>query len=76
MAIAARLAAAANSETAVRLGAGVFRSPYGVITPQQPGYTANSSMVVTDNNYLTPTTTLSNPFPSGIIPASRRRSTT
>ena len=61
---------AANSETAVRLGAGVFRSPYGVITPQQPGYTANSSMVVTENNYLTPTTTLSNPFPNGLqLPA-------
>jgi len=33
---------------------------------QQPGYTATTSYVPTNNSYLTPAQTLSNPFPSGI----------
>jgi len=39
---------------------------YGTVAPQQPGYTATTSYVPTNNSYLTPATTLSNPFPSGI----------
>ncbi len=36
-------------------------------TLNQPGFSQNTAMTVTGNNYLTPSATLSNPFPSGIL---------
>jgi hypothetical protein len=56
---------AALPRTVIRSGIGIFYYNYGVVGVQQPGYTATTSYVPTNNNYLTPATTLSNPFPSG-----------
>jgi hypothetical protein len=36
-------------------------------TLNQPGFSQTTNMTVTGNNYLTPTATLSNPFPSGVL---------
>jgi len=36
-------------------------------TLNQPGFSQTTNMTVTNNNYLTPATTLSNPFPSGFV---------
>jgi len=56
----------AMPKTVIRSGIGIFYYNYGTVAPQQPGYTATTSYVPTNNSYLTPATTLSNPFPSGI----------
>jgi len=55
-----------HNKTVVRAGTGIFYYNYGVLTAQQPGFTSQTSYVATNNSYLTPATTLSNPFPSGI----------
>ncbi|HMD70480.1 MAG TPA: carboxypeptidase regulatory-like domain-containing protein [Bryobacteraceae bacterium] len=60
------IAWAAMPRTVIRSGIGIFYYNYGTVGPQQPGYTATTSYVATNNNYLTPATTLSNPFPNGI----------
>jgi hypothetical protein len=70
---------ALGSKTVVRGGLGVFVFPVGIMggpTPSstypdpinQEGFSQTTQMVVTNNNYLTPAATLSNPFPNGIIP--------
>ncbi len=57
---------AMKNKTVVRAGTGVFYYNYGVLTAQQPGFTQQNAYVATNNSYLTPATTLSNPFPNGI----------
>jgi hypothetical protein len=68
-----------GSTTVLRGGLGVFVFPVGIMggpTPSstypdpinQEGYSQTTQTVVTNNNYLTPAATLSNPFPNGIIP--------
>ncbi len=60
--------AAMKNKTVVRSGIGIFYYNYGVLTAQQPGFTAQDSYVATNNSYLTPAASLSNPFPNGIAP--------
>lgn len=69
-----------NGKTVVRTGYGIFVAPITVaylgpngnyssspLAPaDQEGFSQTTQMVVTNNNYLTPATTLSNPFPNGI----------
>jgi len=50
----------------VRVGAGLFDSVYGPIVPQQPGFSNTTTLVSTNNSYLTPAMSLSDPFPTGI----------
>ena len=58
--------AALKNRTVFRVGAGLFDSVYGPIVPQQPGFSNTSTMVPTNDSYLTAAAGLSNPFPSGI----------
>ena len=57
---------ALKGKTVVRAGAGIFDSVYGPIVPQQPGFSNTTSLVATNDSYLTPAMSLSNPFPGGI----------
>jgi hypothetical protein len=57
---------ALHNRTVIRSGLGIFYYNYGTVPPQQPGFSASTSYVATNNSYLTPATTLSNPFPTGI----------
>jgi hypothetical protein len=74
---------ALGSKTVIRGGAGILVDPIllsisgsvpGVggsnqaySTLNQPGFSQTTNMAVTGNNYLSPTATLSNPFPGGAI---------
>ena len=71
-----------HGKTVVRGGFGMFVSPItlnllepsgsfqGTPILDQEGFSQRTSMVVTNNNYLSPAATLSNPFPNGfLIPA-------
>lgn len=54
-----------NNKLVVHAGYGLFFSPYNdYYTPQTYGFSSTMSYVATSNNYLTPATNLSNPFPS------------
>jgi hypothetical protein len=69
-----------GGKTVIRAGYGMFVAPITVaylgpngnyssspLAPaDQEGFSQSTAMVVTNNNYLTPATTLSNPFPNGI----------
>ena len=57
---------ALHNRTVVRAGTGFFYYNLGVLTSQQPGFSIQNQYVATNNSYLTPATTLSNPFPTGI----------
>jgi hypothetical protein len=57
---------AMKGKTVVRVGAGIFDTVYGPIVPQQPGFSNTTTLVATNDSYLTPAMSLSNPFPSGI----------
>jgi hypothetical protein len=57
---------ALHNRTVIRSGLGIFYYNYGIIGPNQPGYSQSTTYVATNNSYLTPATTLSNPFPTGI----------
>lgn len=66
-----------DSKTVARGGFGIFVQPENLATlaatgtysssalSNQEGFSAATSYVATNNNYLTPATTLNNPFPSG-----------
>jgi len=68
-----------HSKLVVRSGFAMFVMPITIATLQptgaystnplslQTGYGQQTTMTVTNNNYLTPATTLSNPFPGGAI---------
>jgi hypothetical protein len=58
--------AAMHGKTVFRVGAGLFDSVYGPIVPQQPGFSNTTTLVSTNNSYLTPAMSLSDPFPTGI----------
>ena len=56
--------------TVLRGGLGVFVAPNGINGAQtlnQEGFSQTTNYVATSNNYLSPATTLSNPFPSGLL---------
>jgi hypothetical protein len=59
--------------TVLRGGFGVFVSPIGIANTtsvNQEGFSQTTQMVVTNNNYFSPASTLADPFPSGIqLPA-------
>lgn len=59
-------------KTVLRAGLGIFVAPTGINGAQtlnQEGYSQTTQFVATNNNYLSPANTLSDPFPSGILPA-------
>jgi hypothetical protein len=56
-----------HNKTVIRTGMGIFDYNYGIIQGQQTGFSSSTSFVPTNDSYLTPAATLSNPFPSGII---------
>ena len=60
--------AAMHGKTVLRAGAGLFDNVYGPIVPQQPGFSNTTTLVATNNSYLTPAMSLSDPFPAGIQP--------
>jgi hypothetical protein len=56
--------------TVLRAGFGVFVSPTGINGSQtlnQEGFSQSTSYVATSNSFLSPATTLSNPFPNGFL---------
>ncbi len=60
---------ALHGKTVIRGGVGVFVYPIGVhggVALNQQGFSQTTQMVVTNNNYLSPASTLSDPFPNGI----------
>ena len=57
---------ALHGKTVIRSGFGIFYYNYGTVAPQQTGFCQSTTYVPTNNSYLTPATTLSNPFPTGI----------
>jgi len=67
-------------KTVFRAGLGLFVSPTGINGAQtlnQQGFSQTTTFVATNNNYLTPASTLANPFPNGILqPSSKNDSGT
>jgi hypothetical protein len=57
---------ALHNRTVIRTGFGMFDYLYGVIQSQQPGFSFTNTYVATNDSFLTPATTLSNPYPSGL----------
>ena len=55
-----------GGKTVIRGGFGIFVSPLGIVGLNQEGFSQVTQFPATTNNYLSPTTTLSNPFPNGI----------
>jgi hypothetical protein len=58
---------ALGSKYVIRSGFGVFVSPNGTTGLNSEGFSQTTQMTVTNNNYLSPAATLSNPFPNGIL---------
>ncbi len=56
-----------GGKTVLRGGMGIFFVPYGVTGYNQTGFNQRTELVATNDGYLTPAATLSNPFPSGIL---------
>ena len=57
------------AKTVIRGGAGLFYNTYGTNGIQQPGFSQRTPLVATQDNFVTPFTTLANPFPTGILAA-------
>jgi hypothetical protein len=55
---------ALHNRTVFRAGVGIFDYVYGVIPPQQPGFSYTNTFVATNNSYVSPASTLSDPFPA------------
>lgn len=53
-------------KTVLRGGTGLFVFPIGTQGVNQPGFSQTTSVVPTDNSFLTPLATLANPYPGGI----------
>ena len=60
--------AALHDKTVFRAGFGMFNNPYGAYTTGPfTGFTQASTLVPTNNSYVSPYATLSNPYPGGTI---------
>jgi hypothetical protein len=55
-----------NEKTVLRGGFGIFMAPFRIETPNQVGFSGSTPFAPTNNNGLTFTATLNNPFPSGL----------
>lgn len=55
-----------NSKTVIRGGAGIYYFSYGVGGNNAPGFSQTTAFVPTLNGFLSPSSTLANPFPNGI----------
>jgi len=58
---------ALGGKTVIRAGFGVFVVPNGIVALNQEGFSQTTQLVATNDNYITPASTLSNPFPNGIL---------
>ncbi len=58
---------ALRGKTVFRGGFGIFFATHGPTGINQPGYSQTTQFVPTNDGYLTPNATLSNPFPNGIL---------
>jgi hypothetical protein len=58
---------ALGNKTVIRGGFGILVDPITLPGPNQPGFSQQTAYTSTNNNYLTPATTLSDPFPSGFL---------
>jgi hypothetical protein len=68
--------AALGGKTVIRAGVGVFVVPIGITGLNQSGFSQTTQLVATNDNYITPAASLSNPFPGGIVqPAGASRGT-
>ena len=56
-----------GGNTVFRGGFGIFYDTYGTTGVQQPGFSQSTPFVPTLDGFLTPVTTLSNPFPAGVL---------
>jgi hypothetical protein len=56
-----------GSKTVFRGGFGMYYFPIGPSGLNQAGFSQSTSLVATNDGYLTPNVTLSNPFPNGIV---------
>lgn len=56
-----------GGKTAIRGGVGVLVDPIPLAAPNQQGFSQTTQMPITSNNFLSPVTTLSDPFPGGNI---------
>jgi hypothetical protein len=59
-----------DNRTVIRGGFGVFVTPLGISNSlglNQQGFSGTTQFVATNNNYLSPANTLSNPFPNGFL---------
>ncbi len=58
---------ALGTKTVLRGGFGILVDPIQLPAPNQPGFSQQTAMTVTNNNYLTPAGTLNDPFPTGFV---------
>ena len=56
-----------GGRTVLRGGFGVFYHTYGITGVQRPGFSRTTPLVATNDGFLTPYATLSNPFPDGVL---------
>ncbi len=58
----------ANAKTVIRGGWGIFWAPQSFSAQNALGYSQSTSIVASTNNNYTPISSLSNPYPNGLIP--------
>lgn len=58
-----------GNKTVLRGGFGMMVDPIQIPSPVQSGFSQNTAMTVTSNTYLSPVTTISDPFPGNSIQA-------
>ncbi len=56
-----------GAKTVVRGGFGIFYNTAGTFGIQQPGFSQTTQLVASLDNFLTPSATFANPFPTGIL---------
>jgi hypothetical protein len=58
---------ALGNKTVIRGGFGILVDPIVLPTPNQPGFSQQTVFNASNNNYVTPAGTLSDPFPTGFL---------